>query len=112
MFSGWALAYSYVESGNILIPISYHIFENSFTTILKSISPKDIKRRKILVVMTLLRLIEGLIGIIILIIYRKKIKVTGEENKSSEKWKFFKSYGMWIFVLEGFILFSIFYIYY
>ena len=32
MFSGWSLAYSYVETGNILIPISYHIIENSFTT--------------------------------------------------------------------------------
>ena len=115
MLSGWSLAYAYVETGNILIPISYHIYENSFITITKSIFPKDFDnnqiRAKIYFVMTFLRLIEFLIGIIILIIYRNKIKVTGEENKSSDKWKFFKSYGMWIFVLEGFILFSIFYIY-
>jgi len=114
MFIGWALAYAYVETGNILIPISYHIFENSFTIILESIYPKDNNniqiKVKIYFVMANLRLIECLIGIIILIIYRKKIKVTGEENKSSDKWKFFKSYGMWIFVFEGFLSFSLFYI--
>ena len=58
----------------------------------------------------LLRLIVIIIGIILLIIYRKKIKVTGEENKSSDKWKLFKSYGMWILFLEGLILFSRYYI--
>jgi len=113
MLSGWALAYSYAETGNILIPISYHIFENSITTINKSIIPEDFNnnqiRAKIGFVIIVLRLIAFLIGIILLIIYRRKIKVTGEENKSSDKWKFFKSYGMWIFVLEGFLLFVIFY---
>jgi len=114
MLSGWSLAYAYVETGNILIPISYHIYGNSFTIIYKSIIPKDFNnnqiRVKIFAVMTYFRLIESLIGIIILIIYRKKIKVTGEENKSSDKWKFFKSFGMWIFTFEGFLLFSLFYI--
>jgi len=115
MFSGWALAYAYVETGNILIPISYHILENSFSIISKSIIQKDFNnnqiRDKIYYVMIFLRLIISLIGIIILIIYRKKIKITGEENRSSDKWKFFKSYGMWIFVLEGFLLSSLFYMY-
>jgi len=108
------MAYAYVETGNILIPISYHIYVNTFAIIYKSIIPKDFNnnqiRVKIFAVMTYFRLIESLIGIIILIIYRKKIKVTGEENKSSDKWKFFKSFGMWIFSFEGFLLFSLFYI--
>ena len=114
MFSGWSLAYSYAETGNILIPISYHIIENSFTTIIQmgnlnnNINTNSIKA-KIFVLFVLFRLIEALIGIIFLIIYRKKIKVTGEENKFKDIWKFCKSYGMWIFIFEGFILFSIFY---
>ena len=107
-FSGWALAYAYAETGNILIPISYHIIENSFSTILSIEFPKDNPIiTKIYVIMALLRFIEVLIGIIILIVMRRKIKVTGEDNRSSDKWKFFKSYGMWIFVLEGCILFSL-----
>ena len=113
MLSGWALAYAYAETGNILIPISYHIFENSIITINKSIVTKDFNnnqiRAKIGFVIMVLRLIIFLIGIITLIIYRRKIKGTSEENKSSDKWKFFKSYRMWIFVLEGFLLFLIFY---
>ena len=114
MFSGWSLAYSYVETGNILIPISYHIIENSFTTIVQisnlnnNIDTSKIKT-KIFVVFMLFRFIEAFIGIIILIIYRKKIKVTGEENKFKDIWKFCKSYGMWIFIFEGFLLFIIFY---
>jgi len=113
MFLGWSLAYSYVETGNILIPISYHIFENSYTTLIQILASIDSKTNKTLkIIQTVLfsiRLIEALAGIIILIIKRKKIKVTGEENKSGDKWKLFKSYGMWIFFVEGFIMFSILY---
>ena len=114
-FMGWALAYSYAETGNIFIPISYHIIENSITTITQINNPFQNKmdnikiKDKIIILIFLLRLIEGIIGIIFLIVYRKKIKVTGEENKSKDKWVLFKSYGMWIFFLEGFILFTIFY---
>ena len=111
-FSGWVLAYAYAETGNILISISYHIIENSFSAIFNIKIPKNNQIIvKIFNVIVLLKFIEALIGIIILIVIRKKIRVTGEDNKSSDKWKFFKSYGMWIFVLEGFILFSLFYIY-
>ena len=112
---GWSLAYSYVETGNILIPISYHMFENSITTITQIFNPyqpnkKEVTiREKMIIVLLSMRLIEGLTGIILLLIYRKKIKVRGEENRSKDKWKLFKSYGMWIFIFEGFILFSIFY---
>ena len=112
---GWSLAYSYVETRNILIPISYHIFENSITKITQIFNPylskeKEITiREKMIIVLLFMRLIEGLTGIILLLIYRKKIKVRGEENRSKDKWKLFKSYGMWIFIFEGFILFSIFY---
>ena len=113
MFLGWSLAYSYVETGNILIPISYHIFENSYTTLIQILASIDSKTNKTLkIIQTVLfsiRLIEALAGIILLIIKRKKIKVTGEENKSGDKWKLFKSYGMWIFFVEGFIMFSILY---
>ena len=110
-FSGWVLAYAYAETGNILISISYHIIENSLSAIfnLKFLKNNQIIE-KIFFVIALLRFIEALIGIIILIVIRKKIRVTGEDNKSSDNWKFFKSYGMWIFVFEGFILFSLFYL--
>ena len=109
------MAYSYVETGNILTPISYHMFENSITTITQIFNPyqpnkKEVTiREKMIIVLLSMRLIEGLTGIILLLIYRKKIKVRGEENRSKDKWKLFKSYGMWIFIFEGFILFSIFY---
>ena len=110
---GWTFAYAYVETGNILITITYHIYHNTFLIFLESLSKIDINNNqivtKILIIVAFLRLIGGLIGIIILIIYRKNIKVTGEENKSGDKWKFFKSYGMWIFIFEGFLLFSISY---
>ena len=111
---GWTFAYTYVETGNILITITYHIYHNSFLIFLESLSNKDFINNnqiitKIQIAVSFLRLIGGLVGIIILIIYRKKIKVTGEENKSGDKWKFFKSYGMWIFIFEGFLLFSISY---
>ena len=86
MLTGWAFAYAYAETGNILITISYHIIENSKITILyllylnfKNISELG---TKILLLIKLLRLIESIIGIVLLIKYRKKIKVTGEENKS------------------------------
>ena len=107
MFGGWAFAYAYAETGNILITISYHIYENSFVSLITFLYPKDKNnqtKEKIFTLLVLIKLINGIIGIIILIIYRKKIKVSGEENKSGDKWKFFKSYGMWIFVFEGFIL--------
>ena len=112
MFGGWALAYAYAETGNILLTIFYHIYENSFASLITFLYPKDKINRtkeKICVLMVFLRLLNGLIGIIILIIYRKKIKVSGEENKSRDKWKFFKSYGMWIFIIEGFVLSFILY---
>ena len=114
-FLGWALAYSYAETGNILIPISFHIIENSITIITQINNPYKDKtgnitiKNKVIIVILLFRLIEGIIGIILLIVYRKKIKVNGEENKSKDKWALFKSYGMWIFFFEGFILFTIFY---
>ena len=116
MLLGWSLAFSYAETGNIIIPISYHMIENTITTITQINNPyKNDKKenktgKKIIVVIGFMRLIEGLIGIIFFLIYRKKIKVRGEENKSKDKWKFFKSYGMCIFVFEGFILFSLFYL--
>ena len=113
MFLGWSLAYSYVETGNILIPISYHMFENSYSTVAQMLTSNNSKNNKILEKisegMLLIRFIEALTGIILLIVKRKKIKVTGEENKSGDKWKLFKSYGMWIFFVEGFILFSLLY---
>ena len=113
MLLGWSLAYSYVETGNILIPISYHMIENSYTTIAQMLTLTGAKGHKILqnigVGILFVRFIEALTGIILLIVKRKKIKVTGEENKSGDKWKLFKSYGMWIFIFEGFILFSLLY---
>ena len=113
MFLGWSLAYSYVETGNILIPISYHMFENSYTTVAQMLTFNNLKNNKIIEKisegMLFIRFIEALTGIILLIVKRKKIKVTGEENKSGDKWKLFKSYGMWIFFVEGFILFSLLY---
>ena len=88
MFLGWSLAYSYIETGNILIPISHHIFENSYTTIIQmlaSINSKTNKTLKIIqIVLFSIRLIGALVGIILLIIKRKKNKITGEENKSGD----------------------------
>ena len=111
ILSGWALAYSYAETGNLFIPISYHIYWN--TTVTVFVSSIDLEGKKpvpkYLIIFSLIKIIEIITGFILLIIYRKKIKVTGEENKSKDKWKFFKSYGMWIFILEGFMLFCIFY---
>ena len=112
-FVGWAFAYSYVETGNIFIPISYHIIDNSFTVSLMFLYQDNIDinniRTKIFFILSFIRIINAIVGIIILIIYRKKIKISGEENKSGDKWKFFKSYGMWIFMFEGSILFFYYY---
>ena len=109
--SGWVLAYSYAETGNILIPISYHIFWNTSLNIITSFTHLDEKEPLAIyiIILVFIKLIGALIGIVLLIKYRKKIKISGEENKSKDKWKFFKSYGMWIFILEGFMLFCIFY---
>ena len=87
MFGGWALAYAYAETGNILLTIFYYIYENSFASLITFLYPKDKINRtkeKIFVLMVFLGLLNGLIGIIILIIYKKKIKVSGEENKSRD----------------------------
>ena len=114
MILGWALAYAYVETGNLIIPIIYHMLENSLTTLLALTIPEKINdsriNTKIYNVIYLFRLIGASAGIILLIAYRKKIKVTGEDNRSNDKWKFFKSYGMWIFIFEGFLLFFILHI--
>lgn len=109
--SGWVLAYSYAETGNILIPISYHIFWNTSLNVITSFAHLDEKEplATYIIILVLIKLIGALIGIVLLIKYRKKIKISGEENKSKDKWKFFKSYGMWIYILEGFMLFCIFY---
>ena len=110
-FSGWVIAYSYAETGNILIPISYHIFWNTSLNIVTSLVYLDDKNPLLayITILALIKLIGALIGIILLIKYRKKIKISGEENNSKDKWKFFQSYGMWIYILEGFMLFSVFY---
>ena len=114
MLIGWALAYSYMETNNLLIPISYHIYWNSLSFLPKLINPIDdsqILRIKILAVLALLIFIKGIIGIIFLVRYRNKIKVSGEENNVNYKSKFCKSYGMWIFIFEGIISTSLKYYY-
>lgn len=116
MFLGWSLAYSYAETGNILISISYHMIANITTTITQAFNPYDYNENQnkigaiIIIVILILRLIVALIGIILLLVYRKKIKIRNEENNHKDKWKIFKSYGMWIYIFEGFILFCIYYL--
>ena len=110
MFSGWVYAYSYVETNNILIPISYHIIENSITVIKKIKLIKSQTKSKNGIFMRYLRLIECIFGIILLIKYRNNIKVSGENNNSKDKWKLYKSYGMWIFIIEGIIISFILYL--
>ena len=116
MFLGWPLAYSYAETGNILISISYHMIANITTTITQAFNPYDYNENQnkigaiIIIVILILRLIVALIGIILLLVYRKKIKIRNEENNHKDKWKIFKSYGRWIYIFEGFILFCIYYL--
>ena len=110
MFFGWAMAYTYVETGNIFITMSYHVLENSYSIVLQSLLIYH--NKYILIIcyaLIILRIITCLSGFVILILLRKKIKVTDEENNSSDKWKFFKSYGMWIYVVVGIIITCIVY---
>jgi len=76
MILGWSFAYSYVETGNILISISYHIIENTYSTIAQMLTFNNSKKNKILekigARILFIRLIEALTRIILLIIKRKK----------------------------------------
>ncbi len=114
MFVGWALAYAYIETGNILISISYHMIINTISTILIKLNIASMNLKtisgKIILGLVAIRLINIIIGIIILIKYRKKIKISGEDNRAKDKWKLFKSYGMLIFFIEGIMIFSTHYI--
>ena len=100
MFLGWSFAYAYAETNNIFIPISFHMFENSYATLINLF----LLKKEILSVIGLLRIIIFLIGVCLLIRNRNSIIIRGEENNFEDKWVLFKSYGMKCFIIEGIII--------
>ena len=100
MASGIVYAYSYVKTNNILIPIFYHIVLNSYEYIISS-------------ELRFLKLIIGLIGLA-LIEEEKENNSPDLSNQNESCCKsccaLFKSYWMWIIIIEGNL--CIFYDYY
>lgn len=108
LFSGFVYAYSYVETSNILIPISYHMLYNIIEYVIdknKSSYVKDLKYLKIF-----FRAL-GILGILALLINGIKFfKNTKRIFKNI--FKIFKSYWMILFIIEGFLYIGYYYIYY
>ena len=100
MVSGIVYAYSYVKTNNILIPIFYHIVLNSYEYFISS-------------ELRFLKLIIGLIGLA-LIEEEKENNSPDLSNQNESCCKsccaLFKSYWMWIIIIEGNL--CIFYDYY
>ena len=109
MFLGWVFAYIYAETGNILITISYHMIINTISSVvLIEIMNRAPGNPKLLVIMVLLEMLifgTALAGIGLLIAFRKRIKITNEVKNPGSRWDFFKSYGMWAFIVVGVLLF-------
>ena len=102
MFTGWSYAYSYAETNNIFIPISFHMLQNSYSNLLFFIFFK--KNLVILGMLLSLNLIIIFIGIFLLVVNKNAITVRGEESNFEDKWVLFKSYGMKCFIIEGIII--------
>ena len=107
LFSGFVYAYSYVETSNIFIPISYHMLYNIIEYVInknKSSYVEDLKYLK-----NFFRAL-GILGIIALLL--NGIKFFKNTKKIFKNiFKIFKSYWMIFFIIEGFLYIGYYYIY-
>ncbi len=115
MFLGFVFAYIYVKTRNIWYSVSLHMIINLFTTavlvpLLKK-SGTDIMSQMYLGLAIIFEFGAALVGIIVLLVSIKKIKVTETLANPGKAGKLFTSWGMWLFYAVIVVLFLLMYLY-
>ena len=113
MFVGWFYAYTYEETHNLLIPISFHMYNNLWSLIIQRTNASNAYKPKITniyIMINILKFIEFFVGICLFTLNRREMKIKGEEKNSVDKWKLFKSCGFKLIIIEGIAFISLPYI--
>lgn len=106
---GCVFAYVYVESGNILLTMLMHMIINSISTIMSSFLLPNMDTNPIamvlIVVISMGIFVMVLGGIGLGIAFCRRIRISYEDQPHGKMSDFFKSWGMYVFIIFGIVYF-------